>query len=76
MNNSRRKRIQEVLDSLSNFRAELEQIRDEEQDSFDNMPESLQEGERGEKSQNAIDNLDNAISELESSEESLQEALE
>ena len=57
MNNSRRKQIEKVID-------ELEKIRNDEQDYFDNMPENLQYSERGEKSEFAIDALEFAIDQL------------
>jgi uncharacterized coiled-coil DUF342 family protein len=71
MNNSRRKQIAEALDqwatiqvALDNLRSTVEEILDEEQDYYDNMPESFQNGEKGERASEAIENLDNAVSEL------------
>lgn len=49
---------QEIADELSN-------IRDNVQDSYDNLPENFQYSENGERLQERIDNLDSAISELE-----------
>ena len=49
----------------------METLKDEEQDAFDAIPESLQASERGEKSQEAIDALDNAMSEAESARDNL-----
>lgn len=49
---------QSIADELSN-------IRDNTQDSLDNMPEGLQEGDTGQLLQERIDSLDNVISELE-----------
>ena len=43
--------LQEALDRLS-------EVRDEEQEAFDNMPESLQYGSRGDAMQDAIDTMD------------------
>jgi len=62
MNNKRRKEIQKVIKGLENV---VSQILDEEQEAFDNMPESLQYSERGDASQEAQDNLNNAIDALE-----------
>lgn len=45
---------------------ELDTIKDNCQDSLDNMPEGLQEGDTGQLLQERIDSLDEAISELES----------
>lgn len=44
---------------------ELNNIRDQCQDSLDNMPEGLQEGDTGQLLQERIDTLDSVISELE-----------
>lgn len=57
MNAARRKRLQEALDIII-------EVKEEEQEAFDNLPESFQEGERGELMQEAIDTLDNIESEL------------
>lgn len=43
----------------------LEELRDEAQDSLDNMPEQLQEGDVGQMLQERVDNVEDAISELE-----------
>lgn len=52
----------EFASQLEDVKGELETIRDDEQSYYDNMPESLQGGEKGDKSQEAIDALDEAIS--------------
>ena len=41
--------------------ASVEEIRDEEQEPFDNLPEGLQSSERGNAMEEAISNLDSAI---------------
>lgn len=72
MNNDRRKRIASVSERVSaiasvldDLRSEIEEIRDEEQEYYDNMPESLQGGEKGDVAQAAVDALDTAASSLE-----------
>lgn len=40
MNKSRRKRIQDIKDKLLDLLAEIEEIKDEEQEAYDNLPES------------------------------------
>lgn len=42
----------------------LEEIKDEEQEAYDNMPESLQESERGQAMYQAVENLESAIDSL------------
>lgn len=65
MNKDRRKRIQDIKDQLIDLQTDIEEIKDEEQEAYDNLPESLQDGEKGEKMYDAIDNLDSAYSSLE-----------
>lgn len=72
MNKIRRTKIKEQIEAMEIIKSNIEDILSEEQDAFDNMPESLQYSERGETSQDAIDSLDNAISSLEDALEELQ----
>lgn len=69
MNKQRRKMIADVVERLEAAKSDLEMIRDEEQDAFDNMPEGLQGSERGETMEEAIGHLDEAV-------ESVEEALD
>lgn len=41
MNKARRMRLIAVQSKLSDLKAEIEQIRDEEQEAYDNLPEGL-----------------------------------
>jgi DNA repair exonuclease SbcCD ATPase subunit len=66
--------IEELKGKLADVQSQLETIRDEEQDYFDNMPEGLQAGEKGDKATEAIDNIDSAINETEVAQDSLEEA--
>ncbi|USL89073.1 hypothetical protein SEA_KANNH_53 [Microbacterium phage KannH] len=71
MNNQRRKEIQEVINKLADLDAlrneikeEIERIRDEEQEYYDNMPEGLQQSDRGYKAEEAASQLDDAAQQL------------
>lgn len=44
----------------------IEEVKGEEEESYENMPEGMQNGEKGEKAQAAIDALDEAYSGLDS----------
>lgn len=68
MNAQRRKKLDEINGTLAEARAELETLRDEEQEYYDNMPESFQNGERGQKAQEAIDAMETVIGDLENIE--------
>ena len=49
-------------------------MKDDEQGKFDNMPESLQNAEGGEKMQSAISALEDAASSIDAAVESIQTA--
>lgn len=73
MNNARRKQIETIkariaalLSQAEDIKADVEAIRDEEQDYRDNMPESFANGEKGEKADAAIEALDQVMQDLES----------
>jgi uncharacterized coiled-coil DUF342 family protein len=83
MNKDRRKRIealvttfQQVMAEMENVVSEADGIRDEEQDAFGNMPESLQNSDRGQAAEAAIDNLDTLCLAIDTAVESMQEAIE
>ena len=57
-------RMQTLIDEATQLREDIEGVRDEEQDYLNNMPESLQNGEKGEKAQAAIDAMEEAINYL------------
>lgn len=82
MNNNRRKDIVKAKAELEEIRgplaiaiASLTDIRDEEQEAFDNMPESMQDSERGEKAQAAISALETALETLEEIEDTTLEEI-
>lgn len=71
MNNTRRKRLSfvlaklEELDSLRELTRELlSDVLTEEQEALDNLPESLQESERGQQMQEYIDIMEEVTGEL------------
>lgn len=74
MNNARRKQIQAVLNELADLRSRVEELQGEEQDAFDNMPEGLQQSERGQASEQAADALDTALSAFDEVESALDDA--
>ena len=76
MNKARRKWLQKVIDALEEQKSEIDSIYDEEQEAYDNMPEGLQESERGQAVGENVDGLESASSELEDIISNLQEILE
>lgn len=70
MNKSRRKELLEVIKELNKIQDRddlyscintLENIKDDEQDYYDNIPENLQYSQRAEDSEQAIENMDDAL---------------
>jgi len=60
MNMQRRKRIEKVGRLLEELLEEVEALQEEEQEAYENMPESLQSSERGEAMYEAAENLSSA----------------
>lgn len=75
MNAERRKRLEGVKNKLDELISEVEDITQEEQAAFDNMPEGLQDSERGEKSQECIDNLENLSADISTASENIDEII-
>ncbi len=61
MNNKRRERLLQASGLLEKAASMIEQVKDEEQDSFDNLPENLQCSDRGEAMEEAVSELGEAI---------------
>lgn len=66
MNAERRKVLDKAETLISEARELLEQVKDEEQEYFDNMPESLQSGERGQKAEQCVDLIDDLVNAIDS----------
>lgn len=64
MNNKRRKTIGLVINSLENLSADLEDVAQEESDAYENMPESIQQSDRGSIIEDNIYNLEDCISQI------------
>jgi len=58
MNKARREQLQEIQSELETLKERLEALQQEEQDYYDNMPESFQGGEKGDKAQEHIDAIE------------------
>ena len=74
MNANRRKTLSQVIDQIEALKSLMETVktdiesikeaidteRDDEQEAFDNLPEGLQQAERGQTMEQAVEYLDNA----------------
>lgn len=61
MNNQRRKSIKEVIAKINTIKDLVQNIYDEEQEAYENMPENLRESERAMDSEEAQENLEAVI---------------
>lgn len=60
MNKKRRKKIDSIIEKLEQIQLLIEEIKEEEEECYDNLPEGIQESEKGEKFESAISNLNDA----------------
>lgn len=65
MNKQRRKMLEDAQEKLLEIRGQIEAVKDEEQEAFDNMPEGLQSGEKGETISGNLDILQDIVDQLE-----------
>ena len=66
MNTERRKRLTDAISYINRAVQIIEDVRDDEQDSFDNLPESLQSGDRGMLMEECIQGMDEVLEGLDS----------
>ena len=76
MNKARRKQIEAALELLQQASEIIAVVGDEEEEAFDNLPESIQESERGEKMQEYIDTIDEVIGAVDEVKDNLETILE
>jgi uncharacterized coiled-coil DUF342 family protein len=74
MNQKRRESISKISNALDDLKCQLETLLEEEQEYYDNMPESFQNADKGEAAQSAISALEYAVSNLEDTVGNLEEA--
>lgn len=60
MNRQRRKRLEEAFNLIDQAKDILEEVKNEEYEARDNLPESFKYGERGEEMEQYIEMLDEA----------------
>ena len=61
MNNTRRKSLRELIETTEGIKSKIEELRTEEEEDYNNMPESFQDGEKGDRAQTVIEYLDEAM---------------
>ena len=74
MNKIRRKALGEIRDRLEVIIGDIGNLRDEEQDYIDNMPENMQGGERAAAADEAVNQMEQAIGSIEDANSAIDEA--
>ena len=76
MNNQRRKELKEIANQLESLKEELITIQEQEEDAFENLPESLQLSMQGELMQEKAENISDAVFSLDECIDNIMEAIE
>lgn len=76
MNNTRRKSLRELIERTEGIKLEIEELRTEEEEYYNNMPEAFQDGEKGDRAQTVIEYLDEAMTVADDMIENLTSAAE
>lgn len=81
MNNQQRKSLKSLfndlgkaIDLISGIRSDIEDIKYEEEDKFENLPDSLRYSSKGESLENSIQALDDILNMLEYAYDNLEDA--
>lgn len=64
MNKERRSWINQIISELESLKDDIENVGVEEQEAYDNLPESIQNSERGESMSDNVSDLEDAASNL------------
>jgi len=64
MNKARREQVKKVVDYIESAYIMLDGIKDDEEYAFNNLPDGIQESERGEIMEQNVDTMDDCINEL------------
>lgn len=76
MNAQRRKEIAKAIALIEDAIAILDSVAEEEREAYDNLPESLQYSERGERMEECAEAIERASCELTDQIDSLNDAIE
>lgn len=74
MNNTRRRELMRINNALEELKDRVDDVMCEEQDSFNNLTDNLQQTERGQAMEEAINNLDDALNAIEEAIDCISEA--
>ncbi len=73
MNKQRREQIKEIVDKLTDCHDRLEEVKYEEEECRDNIPENLQNTSNYQNSEDADEKMDSALDSIQEAIDSLEE---
>ena len=76
MNKKRRQALEEIVSQVGELRERLQEVLDEEQEAYGNMPESIQDSGRGCDMYDGISSLEDSVSGLDDVVDGLNEVIE
>lgn len=76
MNKARRVTLRNAAEYINQAKILIDRVKDQEELSYDNLPDGIIDSERGEKMEHAIDLLDEAAEDLDSALIKIDEARE
>lgn len=68
MNKNRRKKLEKAFDKVVEIKKIIEEVKSEEQEAIENLPDNFRYGERGEEMTNYIEMLDEVYGYLDDAE--------
>lgn len=75
MNKQRRKELDKIQGQLMDLQTALEELTVEEQDCYNNLPEGIQDSERGEAMTEAVEYMEAAYDNIQDAIDNITEAL-
>ena len=75
MNQERRNTLEQISETIGELIAQAEELLEQETEAYDNLPESIQNSDRGESMQTAINALESMQSSLEEAADCIDDIL-
>ena len=75
MNKTQRKKLEDIVENIYVIKGDIEELKEAEEESFSNLPENMQEDDRGVQLETNVESLESAVGLLDELENLLQELI-
>jgi len=75
LNKTQRKKLEDIVENIYVIKGDIEELKESEEESFSNLPENLQEDDRGLQLETNVESLESAVGLLDELENLLQELI-